>query len=212
MYSRASEEPGHQGDRATAAAALECAQFLSRVPLVCVEIVPGTSRPMVVNHGRRVGVHADQYRDAVDQAEQIAGLGTWEWTPDTGELWWSENLFRLFGLAPGEIVPSAEYVVARTVPEDRQKAEQALTAVLTGEFGDQLLEYRIVRPDGAMRAHRVVVVAAADRRLGPGCNGPTASGSSADGPSRGLRCVGQLDLAHPGGRAFVGEPRRSDGI
>jgi len=113
---------------------------------------------MVINNERRVGVYAEQHRDAVDQAEQIAGLGTWEWTPDTGELWWSENLFRMFGLVPGEIVPSAEYVVARTVPEDRQKAQQALTAVLAGEFGDQLLEYRIVCPDGALRAHRVVVV------------------------------------------------------
>ncbi|MCA1699753.1 MAG: hypothetical protein LC790_12950, partial [Actinobacteria bacterium] len=50
-----------------------------------------------------LGARAEQHRDAIDQAEQIAGLGTWEWTPDSGELWWSENLFRLFGLAPGEI-------------------------------------------------------------------------------------------------------------
>jgi len=113
---------------------------------------------MVIRHGRHLGLRAEQHRDAVDQAEQIGGLGTWEWTPETGELWWSENLFRMFGLAPGEIVPTAEYVIGRTVPEDRQKAEQALTAVLAGEFGGQLLEYRILCPDGSLRAHRVVVV------------------------------------------------------
>lgn len=65
-----------------------------------------------------LGAGAEQHRDAVDQAEQIAGLGTWELTPDTGELWWSDNLFRMFGLAPGEIAPSADYAIARMVPED----------------------------------------------------------------------------------------------
>ncbi|MCA1701541.1 MAG: PAS domain-containing protein, partial [Actinobacteria bacterium] len=101
---------------------------------------------------------ADHHCDAVDQAEQIGGLGTWEWTPDTGELWWSENLFRMFGLAPGEIAPSVDYAVARMVPEDRQQAEQALTALLGGGFRDHVVEYRIVGADGAVRAHRVVVV------------------------------------------------------
>ena len=113
---------------------------------------------MGVSHGRRVGVRAEQHRDAVDQAEQIAGLGTWELTPDTGELWWSDNLFRLFGLAPGEIAASVEYAVARMVPEDRQQAEQALTALLGGGLRDHVVEYRIVGADGAVRAHRVVIV------------------------------------------------------
>jgi DNA-binding CsgD family transcriptional regulator len=113
---------------------------------------------MVVSHGRRVGVRAERHRDAIDQAEQIAGLGTWQLTPDTEELWWSDNLFRMFGLAPGEIAPSVDYAIARMVPEDRQQAEQALTALVGGGFGDHLVEYRIVAADGAVRAHRVVVV------------------------------------------------------
>ncbi|MCA1699442.1 MAG: LuxR C-terminal-related transcriptional regulator, partial [Actinobacteria bacterium] len=79
-------------------------------------------------------------------------------TPDTGELWWSDNLFRLFGLAPGEIAPSVDYAIARMVPEDRQRAEQALTTLLEGGLRDHVVEYRIVGADGAVRAHRVVVV------------------------------------------------------
>ncbi|MCA1701245.1 MAG: LuxR C-terminal-related transcriptional regulator [Actinobacteria bacterium] len=113
---------------------------------------------MVVSHGGRVGVDAERQRDAIDQAEQIADLGTWEWTPETGELWWSENLFRLFGLAPGEIAPSVDYAVARMVPEDRPRAERSLTALLGEGLRDPVVEYRIVGADGAVRAHRVVVV------------------------------------------------------
>jgi PAS domain-containing protein len=113
---------------------------------------------MVVSHGGRVGVRAEQHRDAIDQAEQIAGLGTWELTPDTGELWWSDNLFRMFGLVPGEIAPSVDYAIARMVSEDRQQAEQALAELVGGGFRDHVVEYRIVAADGAVRAHRVVVV------------------------------------------------------
>lgn len=113
---------------------------------------------MVNGHGRRVGVRAEQHGDAIDQAEQIAGLGTWELTPDSGELWWSDNLYRMFGLAPGEIVPSVDYAVARMLPEDRQSAVQALTALVGGGFRDHRVEYRIVGANGAVRAHRVVVV------------------------------------------------------
>ncbi len=113
---------------------------------------------MVVRHAQHLGLRVEQHRDAVDQAEQIGGLGSWELTPDTGELWWSDNLFRLFGLAPGEIAPSVDYALARIVPEDRQRAEQALTVLSGGGFRDHVVEYRIVGADGAVRAHRVVVV------------------------------------------------------
>ena len=45
----------------------------------------------------------------VDHAERLAGLGSWEWVPATGELVWSDNMFRLYGLEIGAIVPSPEY-------------------------------------------------------------------------------------------------------
>ena len=43
------------------------------------------------------------------QAEQIAGLGSWEWTPDTGRLLWSDNHLRLFGMEPNAVIPTPEY-------------------------------------------------------------------------------------------------------
>ena len=42
-----------------------------------------------------------------DRAERIGGLGSWEWIPQTGELLWSDNLFRLFGHEPGAVAPVA---------------------------------------------------------------------------------------------------------
>jgi PAS domain S-box-containing protein len=95
--------------------------------------------------------------DLLDHAERIAGLGSWEWTPDTNELLWSDNHFRLFGLEPGEIAPSPEYILARVHPHDRHVLEEIIRALAAAEFRDRGLEYRISRADGAVRSLRVSV-------------------------------------------------------
>lgn len=96
----------------------------------------------------------------LNQAERIGGLGCWEWTPETTELLWSDNLFRLLGLEPGAIAPTVEFVLNRVHPEDRQRVEDAHTAMVAGEFMD--LEYRIFRTDGDLRYLRVEAAALAD--------------------------------------------------
>jgi PAS domain S-box-containing protein len=36
------------------------------------------------------------------RAQKIARMGSWEWTPQTGDIYWSDELYRIFGFAPGE--------------------------------------------------------------------------------------------------------------
>ncbi len=86
----------------------------------------------------------------LSQVERIVGLGSWEWKPETDELVWSDNHFRLFGLEPGEIVPSRDFVIGRTHPDDRRRVELAVEALSAGEFRRPVLEYRIVRTDGTI--------------------------------------------------------------
>jgi len=49
----------------------------------------------------------------------VGGLGSWEWLPETDEQQWSDNLFRLFGLEPGAIIPTWGYMFERMHPCDR---------------------------------------------------------------------------------------------
>jgi PAS domain S-box-containing protein len=95
--------------------------------------------------------HPDSDRHALLQrAEEIAQAGSWEWDVATGELLWSDNLYRIFGLEPGEITPTAGYVVENAHVDDRDRVEQLLdSARREGQL--RPLEYRIVRPDGAVR-------------------------------------------------------------
>jgi DNA-binding CsgD family transcriptional regulator len=82
--------------------------------------------------------------------------GSWEWTPSTGELLWSANYFRLLGLEPGSITPSAEFLLAHTHPKDRERVEAAL-ADLTGGADFETLDYRVVRDDDVVRHLRATV-------------------------------------------------------
>jgi DNA-binding CsgD family transcriptional regulator len=92
----------------------------------------------------------------LDHAERMGLSGSWEWTPQTGELHWSANHFRLFGLEPGAIVPSTELLLAHVHPKDRDRIGTALAGVASGgEFGT--LEFRIVRDDDVVCHVRATV-------------------------------------------------------
>jgi PAS domain S-box-containing protein len=95
-----------------------------------------------------------------ERTEELGGIGSWEWTPESGRLRWSDNLFRIFGLRPGEIAPSHDHVFANSHPDDRQRLEQTWQELReTGPYRD--LRYRYVRPDGAVRHLTSTVVSAA---------------------------------------------------
>jgi diguanylate cyclase (GGDEF)-like protein/PAS domain S-box-containing protein len=58
-------------------------------------------------------------RDRLLEAEAVARIGSWEWDIATNEVTWSDQLFRIYGLEPNEIVPSYESFLQRVHPDDR---------------------------------------------------------------------------------------------
>jgi PAS domain S-box-containing protein len=115
----------------------------------------------------RTGADPERLRALLERAEHIGQLGSWEWRPDEDELLWSANLFRLFGLEPGEVRPSPDLVFGFAHPDDRERVE-AEVARLGREGSLRRLDYRIVRPDVGVR-HLQATIAAVERdRDGPG--------------------------------------------
>ncbi|MCW2959511.1 MAG: putative sensor signal transduction histidine kinase [Solirubrobacterales bacterium] len=92
----------------------------------------------------------------LDLAEEIGGLGSWDWRPQTGKLKWSDNHFRLFGLEPQSVVPSVDLVLSRVHPADRAKVSATIFE-LEAEGVFSTLEYRILRSDDSIRHLRVTV-------------------------------------------------------
>ena len=100
----------------------------------------------------------------LERAEQAAGLGCWDWDVERDELLWSDNLYRIFGLEPGALVPTPEYVVERTHPDDRARVEREVATLnVTGQMTP--LEYRIIQPEGSV-AYLLATLAVLDAANG----------------------------------------------
>lgn len=90
---------------------------------------------------------------AIDKRLRLAleggGMGIWEAPFPMGEPIWSEREYSIFGLAPGTLI-TRELFQTLIHPKDWEKLRYTLDdAMLQGS--DYTLEYRIIRPDGAVR-------------------------------------------------------------
>lgn len=65
-------------------------------------------------------------------------------------LLWSDNMFRLLGLEPRSIVPTPEYVIEQTHPDDRERVVTEVEAARR-EGSKPEVTYRVILPDGRIR-------------------------------------------------------------
>jgi PAS domain S-box-containing protein len=84
-------------------------------------------------------------------AQEAAGAGMWHWDLGTGQMVWSDQLYRLFGLDPATDAPASLDRWRQVVhPDDRAQAERDLNASIS-DRGLILNEHRIVLPSGEVR-------------------------------------------------------------
>jgi PAS domain S-box-containing protein len=94
-----------------------------------------------------------QELEARDQRLELvlasSGTGTWEWDMTSGELEWSDAIFRQHGLSPATDTPSYEAYLGTIHPDDRARFRDAIAQVV--EQGGQFdVEFRVVWPDGSI--------------------------------------------------------------
>ena len=85
------------------------------------------------------------------ESQRIAHLGTWEWDVETGEVWWSDETYRIHGFAPGEGINLREKVEEAFFPEDLPVYKRKIEEALSGEAEGYDFRHRIRRPDGVVR-------------------------------------------------------------
>jgi diguanylate cyclase (GGDEF)-like protein/PAS domain S-box-containing protein len=92
----------------------------------------------------------EEQRQHLENAQSIAHLGSWRRRLDDPALYCSDEVYRIFGLLPGERAISFPGLLAAVHADDRAGLETAL-----GRAREQGLPYehkhRIVRPDGEIR-------------------------------------------------------------
>lgn len=80
-------------------------------------------------------------------ASEIGKVGLWDWNVETGDIYWSDEHYRMEGYKPGEVVPSYELWSERVHPDDREAAAAQIAAAMESGH-DYVNEYRVRRPDG----------------------------------------------------------------
>lgn len=82
-------------------------------------------------------------------AAEVGRLGLWDWNVTTGEVYWSDEHFRMEGYAVGEVKPSYEAWAARIHPDDRLPTEAALRRAMDAHE-EYVQEFRVIHPDGSL--------------------------------------------------------------
>jgi PAS domain-containing protein len=143
----------------------------------------------------------------LERAEELAHTGSWDWNLETDELLWSDNMFRLLGLKPGEVTPTPTYVAGRIHPDDRERVQRELdSARQRGTLPD--VSYRISWPDGTAHVLRSVSEAAAEgdrrsSRLVGSVQDVTELSEALRQTAESLNLMETLQSAAPVGFAFV---------
>ncbi|MDZ4349802.1 MAG: EAL domain-containing protein [Xanthomonadaceae bacterium] len=84
------------------------------------------------------------------EAQRIGDIGAWAYDPDADESWWSEQMYRIYGLSLGSSQRTRAEHLAMYTPDSRARLEAATNnAVSTGQ--PYSLELEFVRSDGKPR-------------------------------------------------------------
>jgi PAS domain S-box-containing protein len=98
------------------------------------------------------------------EAQRLSHTGSFGWRLSTGEIFWSEETFRIFQY-DRTTTPSVELVLQRVHPEDAASVRQTIERA-SQDGKDFAHEYRLVMPDGAIKHVNVVAHALNDESDG----------------------------------------------
>ena len=98
---------------------------------------------------------AEEKRQLLELAEAVSRVGHWRWRLDSGEVEWSDEVYRIYGIEPDSRVVR-EDLSGYYSPEDRAARDAFIRRVIR-DGSQEEFETTILRPDGERR--RVVLSA-----------------------------------------------------
>jgi PAS domain S-box-containing protein len=112
----------------------------------------------LATHLARVAMERDRAAEALRQSEgfladgqRISHTGSWSWNISTGQVTWSDEHFRIFGVDPDSTGPSFDLFLESVHPDDRSFIERGLESAIREKAGFDM-EFRIVTPDGYIKS------------------------------------------------------------
>src|SRR6266849_4679483 len=106
----------------------------------------------------------------LSEGQRIAHIGSWAFD-DSGH-YWSDELYKIYGLDPQNGAPTVEQYLALIHPQDRASIAATIKRLQEEHRGFDQIE-RIIRPDGQVRYIRAVAVPVMEQGLVKGFIGTT---------------------------------------
>jgi len=114
-----------------------------------VALTDVTERNRAMEARRRSEDELRESKGRLEEAQQLAHLGSYTSDVLTGRMEWSDELYRIYELDP-RTVPSGEVVLARAHPDDRSLILQTRQDLLRRQ-GRFEFEHRLLMPDGRIK-------------------------------------------------------------
>jgi signal transduction histidine kinase/CheY-like chemotaxis protein len=88
------------------------------------------------------------------EAQRLSHTGSFGWDPASGEIYWSDETYRIFECEP-TIEPTVQLVLDRTHPDDRMRLRRIIdyASIERNEF---TAEHRLLMPDGSIKYVRAM--------------------------------------------------------
>ncbi len=85
------------------------------------------------------------------EAQKIAKIGNWEWNVSLGTLFWSNEVYNIFGVLKQNFQPSLETVETIIHPDDLDQLKEFRKSIEQGKKDIKKYSHRIVLPNGSTR-------------------------------------------------------------
>jgi len=83
----------------------------------------------------------------LEEAQEVAHVGSWEWDIPTNVVTWTDELFRLYGLEPQSIRVDFEAFVSRLHPDDQEMVDRTVRGAV-GDLQPFNFDQRVMLPSG----------------------------------------------------------------
>jgi PAS domain S-box-containing protein len=91
--------------------------------------------------------------ERLNEVEATAQLGSWSWDIEKDVVSWSDELYRIYGLAPQSMPITYEAVLELVHPDDRGRLNEFVQRCY--QYGEPyVVTHQVVLPDGSVRWHQ----------------------------------------------------------
>ena len=104
-----------------------------------------------VTERKRAELERERTRLALEAAQRLAHVGSFERTFDTDYFYWTQELYRIHGLDPAGPPITMDRFLQHIHPGDRGRVQRVLEKAVRTRQRSYSFEYRAVRPDGVER-------------------------------------------------------------